>query len=459
MAEILLVDDEKAVRTTLSIMLQKSGYQVQEADNGQSALDRIKEKFFDLVITDLKMEPLDGIALLRSTKEINPSTEVLVMTAFGTVESGVEAMRLGAYDYIQKPFDKDEFLMVVAKAIERRELMIEVEQLQEELKEKYRFENIVGRSNEMMEVLSMVSKVAKTDSTVLITGESGTGKELIAKAIHLNSRRKNRAFVTINCGALPENLQESELFGHVRGAFTGAIREKRGLFHEANGGTLFLDEIGETALSTQVKLLRFLQDGEIRRIGENDPVHVDVRLIAATNQNLEKGISEGKFREDLYYRLNVIPVMLPPLRKRRDDIPLLINHFLEQYNKQGKALLKTVSPEAMGVLTGYDWPGNVRELENVIERALILSSKSIIQSEDLPAMIRKNHPKQAGDAGSAVPVLAPDQTLEEVEKQYILKTLDRYTWNQKKASELLGISTTTLWRKLKSYGIEPKKAE
>ncbi len=453
MADILLVDDEKSVRTTLSILLQKAGYRVEEAGNGSEAIEKFKARFFDLVITDLKMEPIDGMDVLREVKAINPSSEVLVMTAYGTVESGVEAMKLGAYDYIQKPFEKDDFLLRVQKVLEHKQLLNEIEQLQEELKEKYRFENIVGNSKAMLEVLSLVSKVAKTDSTVLITGESGTGKELIAKAIHLNSRRKNRAFITINCGAIPENLQESELFGHVRGAFTGAIRDKRGLFQEADGGTLFLDEVGETSLSTQVKLLRFLQDGEIRRVGDVDPIHVDVRLLAASNKELTKLIEEGKFREDLYYRLNVIPIHIPPLRQRKDDIPLLINYFVKKYAERENKSVVGVSPEAMILLTGYHWPGNVRELENVVERAVILTSYNLILPEDLPQAIREAHSRN-GELSSEA---EDEKTLEELEKQYIIKILEKYNWNQKVASEKLGISTTTLWRKLKSYGIDPKK--
>ena len=454
MADVLLVDDEKSVRSTLSLFLQKSGYKVEEAANGEEAVEKLKVTFYDLVITDLKMKPMGGLEVIQTVKKINPLTEVVVMTAYGTVESGVEAMKLGAYDYIQKPFDKDEFLIVVSKALERRELLVEVEQLQDELEDKYKFENIIGNSNEMRNVFSMVTKVAPTDSTILISGESGTGKELIAKATHLHSRRKNRSFVTINCGALPENLQESELFGHVRGAFTGAIREKRGLFQEANGGTLFLDEIGETAPSTQVKVLRFLQDGEIRRVGENEPIYVDVRLLAATNQDLEKAIGEGRFREDLYYRLNVIPIHIPPLRKRRDDIPLLINHFLEKYIEKAKKKITSVSVDAMRILAGYDWPGNVRELENVIERAVILTNRNVITPDDLPSYISNTQQKIITQEENI-----EETTLEKLEKHYILKTLEKYAWNQKKASEVLGISTTTLWRKLKTYGIEPKKKE
>jgi len=454
MADILLIDDEKSVRSTLALMLQKVGYRVEEATSGGEGIEKFKTRFFDIVITDLKMEPMDGLAVLREVKAANPSSEVLVMTAYSTVESGVEAIKLGAYDYIQKPFDKDELVLLIGKALEHKNLKHEVEQLQNELKEKYRFENIIGNSKEMLDVLGMVSKIAKTESTVLISGDSGTGKELIAKAIHLNSRRKNRSFITINCGAIPENLQESELFGHIRGSFTGAIRDKRGLFQEADGGTLFLDEVGETALSTQVKLLRFLQDGEIRRVGDVDPVNVDVRLIAATNKELPILIGEGRFREDLFYRLNVIPIHLPPLRSRKDDIALLVNHFLKKYGEKEKKSVASVAPEAMKVFTGYHWPGNVRELENVIERAVILTNHNSIIPEDLPQTLRDSHKR-----GPELPDMLEEQTLEEVEKHYILKTLDKYQWNQKQAADTLGISTTTLWRKLKTYGIEPKRKE
>jgi len=457
MAQVLLVDDEKSIRITLSAFLKKMGYQVDTAADGAEAEDKISSCHYDLIITDLKMRDKGGLEVLQIAKGANPLTEVIVLTGFGTVESGVEAMKLGAYDYLTKPPDLEEFRLLVTKALERQQLRTEVLQLHSELKEKYKFENIIGRSNEMLQVLSVVTKVAPTDSTVLVTGESGTGKELIARAIHLHSRRKNRAFITINCGALPENLQESELFGHARGAFTGAIKEKRGLFQEANGGTLFLDEIGETMLSTQVKLLRFLQNGEIRRVGETEPLHVDVRLLAATNRNLEEAIKDGSFREDLYYRLNVIPIHVPPLRERRDDIPLLVNHFLEKAIAKSHKKVESISPDAMKVLTGWKWPGNVRELENVIERGVILCNQNVIMPNDLPpSMLHHAAPAETAslDAGPFV-----ERTLDEIEKDMILKTLDKYHWNQKKTSDVLGISTTTLWRKLKGYGIDPRNRE
>jgi len=452
MTDILLVDDEKSIRTTLSLFLKRQGYNVEALPDGKSAIEKLEVNFFDLVITDLKMKNVDGLQVLKEAKAINPLTEVIVLTGFGTVESGVEAIKLGAYDYIQKPVDMDEFVLLIEKALERKDLKLKVEQLQTELKEKYRFENIVGKSKEMMDVFSLVFKVAPTDSTVLITGESGTGKELIARSMHENSRRKNRNFVTINCGALPENIQESELFGHVRGSFTGAIKDKRGLFQEANGGTLFLDEVGEMSLATQVKVLRFLQNGEIRRVGDNEPLFVDVRLVAATNQDLEAAIKEGTFREDLFYRLNVIPVRMPPLRRRRDDIALLVTYFIDKYREKSGKKVHSISPEAEKILTGYDWPGNVRELENVVERAVILTNKNTIMPEDLPASVR------SAIAASGMDTSEVDEiTLEELEKRQILRILEKYSWNQKRGSEILGISTTTLWRKLKSYGIEPKK--
>ena len=451
MVNVLLVDDEKNVLQTMAALLQKSGYHLDTVTIGASAIDKMKVQYYDLVVTDLRLKDMDGMDVLRAAKEINPMTEVIVLTGYGTVESGVEAMKLGAHDYIQKPPDLERFSLLVAKALERKELRTKIEQLEDELKIKYRFENIVGNSKEMMDVLSLVFKVAPTDSTILISGESGTGKELIAKAIHLNSRRKHRSFVTINCGAIPENLQESELFGHVRGSFTGAIRDKQGLFQEASGGTLFLDEVGETSPSAQVKLLRFLQDGEIRRVGDTEPTHVDVRLLAATNKDLKKALEEGRFREDLYYRLNVIPITIPPLRKRKDDIPLLVNYFFEKSNIRDKKKISSMSPEAIRVLTGWDWPGNVRELENVMERAMILTARNVIIPDDLPTYMQ--------EPGRTTPDSDDDfqeKTLESLEKEHIVKALKNFGWNQKKVSDVLGISTTTLWRKLKSYGIEPR---
>ena len=334
MAKVLVVDDQRNMRSTLSIMLRDAGHEVVEAHDGDHACDLVGADSFDLVLTDLKMGVTDGIAVLRHAKEGSPLTEVIVMTAYGTIESAVEAMRLGAHDYIQKPFTEQELLVKVQKALERRRLAGEVTLLAAEFRERYRFENIIGRSGAIREVLGRIVRIAPTDATVLITGESGTGKELVARAIHANSKRADRPFVTVNCAAISETLLESELFGHVRGAFTGAVSGRRGLFEEADGGTFFFDEIAETSPSFQAKLLRAIQEGEIRRLGDSRTLHIDVRIIAATNQDLQSAIREKRFRQDLYYRLNVARFMLPPLRERREDIPLLVDHFMEKYCKK-----------------------------------------------------------------------------------------------------------------------------
>lgn len=450
MTEILLIEDDHNARRAYSILLRNQGYQVEEAQNGQVALDKLKKGSFDLVITDLKMQPIDGMQVLKTTKSEYETTEVIVITAFGSPEIGVEAMKLGAYDYITKPFDNDEFLMLVKRAIERGKMFQQVKFFQQELDEKYNFENIIGGvSPAMNKILKLVHQIAATDSTVLISGESGTGKELIAKAIHTNSLRKDKPMITVNCGSLPQNLLESELFGHVKGSFTGAIKDKKGLFQEADDGTLFLDEIGEIAPPIQASLLRFLQDGEIRRVGDNRIFRVNVRLIAATNKNLDDEVDKGNFREDLFYRLNVIPIYLPPLRERKEDIPLLVDHFLAHHAKKSNRDKPAISPSALAMLVDHQWFGNVRELANFIERLIALNSKKMIEIKDLPftnsksvrdLSERRNHNKSL--------------TLSEMEKSLILATLEECSGNQKITAQQLDISTTTLWRKLKSYGID-----
>lgn len=450
MADILLVDDQTNPRRALSILLSKNKeYNVEEAENGQDAIDKLKDKFFDLIITDVIMEPVGGIEVLKHVKEYYPTTEVIVITAYGTVESGVEAMKLGAYDYIQKPFNTEEFTLLVKRALEKRQAVEEVKYLREELREKYKFENIIGNSEAMNKVLKLISQVARTDSTILISGENGTGKELVAKAIHVNSSRGDKPMITINIGSLPETLLDSELFGHAKGSFTGAVKDKKGLFQEADMGTIFLDEIGDCAPQTQIRLLRFLQDGEIRRIGDNQPSNVDVRLISASNKNLADEVKNDKLREDLYYRLNVIPLHLPPLRERKEDIPLLVNHFLHLYSKKLKKETKSISPAAMSFFIDYHWPGNVRELENIIERSVTLCASKVIESGELapsfPQKIQKIEQTRREKK---------DMTLEEMEKWLILDTLELHNENQKLSAEKLGISTTTLWRKLKNYGID-----
>ena len=379
---ILVVEDQDAMRESLVIAFRDEGYQVNDAASGEEAIQKLQSNpVYDLVVTDLKMKKVDGLEVLKVAKTANPSTEVVLITAYGTISTAVQAIRDGAYDYVTKPFRHQEILKVAKKAIEKKSLKDRVRYLEGEIRDKYKFEGIVGNSNAILEVLKVTSHVSRTESTVLITGESGTGKELIARAIHYNSPRKDGPFVVINCGALPENLQESELFGHMKGAFTGAIRDKVGLFQQAQKGTIFLDEIGETLPSTQVKLLRFLQDGEIRPVGGNKPMYVDARIITATNENLEKAVEEGRFRKDLFYRINVIRIHLPPLKERREDIPLLVEYFLEIILDKLKGGKRVFSKEAMRAFTNYDWPGNIRELQNIIERAVALSKNEIINAD------------------------------------------------------------------------------
>src|SRR5437588_4707115 len=365
---ILIVDDQRNMRTTTALVLRQQGYQVSEAESGEAALSRLLAEPFDVVLTDLKMAPLDGLAVLRGALEISPSTQVIVMTGYGTVESAVEAMQLGAHDYLSKPFKESELLVRVQRALEQRRLLVDVGLFSDEFRQRYKLDNLVGRSAPMRELLTRLVRVAPTDVTVLITGESGTGKELIARAIHANSKRSSRPFVPVNCGAVSETLMESELFGHVKGAFTGAVKLRQGLFEEASGGTFFFDEIAETTPAFQVMLLRVIQEHEIRRVGDNESIPVDVRVIAATNRDLKQAIAEKRFREDLYYRLNVVPLHAPPLRERKEDIPLLAQHSISRFN-QRNATRPTFTQGALKKMTAYDFPGNVRELENKIGRA------------------------------------------------------------------------------------------
>ena len=455
--KILVVEDQDAMRESLVIAFKDEGYHVESVCSGEDALQRLLgENQFDLVVTDLKMKKVDGLEVLKAAKATNPLTEVVVITAYGTISTAVQAIREGAYDYVTKPFRHQEIVRVAKKAIEKKGLKDRVRYLEGEVKEKYKFEGIVGNSNAMLEVLKTTSHVCRTESTVLITGESGTGKELIARAVHYNSLRKDCPFVVINCGALPENLQESELFGHVRGAFTGAIRDKIGLFQQAQKGTILLDEIGETLPSTQVKLLRFLQDGEIRPVGGNKALYVDVRIIAATNENLEKAVELGRFRKDLFYRINVIRIHIPPLRERREDVAMLVDYFLEKFSLKLNKGQKTLSVEAKNAMMRYDWPGNTRELQNTIERVVALTKNEVIQVEDLLLPVEEF-------AGSSVVMMESDKrksfivtTLAEQEKIAIVDALNKYGGNQTKVSHVLGISTTTLWRKIKKYKIRPQ---
>src|SRR3954464_11150571 len=369
MPKILVVDDQRNMRTTLAMMLRGAGYEVDEAVDGDQGVDLGAKGAYDVVVTDLRMRPIDGLAVLHGVKEAQAMTEGIVMTAYGTIESAVEAMRVGAFDYIQKPFTENELLLKVQKALENRRLLGQVQAFASEFRERYGFENIVGRSQAVRDVLVRIVKIAPTDATVLITGESGTGKELVAKAIHANSRRADRPFIPVNCAAISETLLESELFGHARGSFTGAASARKGLFEEADGGTFFFDEIAETPLTFQAKLLRAIQENEIRRVGENKAIHVDVRIIAATNQDLLTAIAEKRFRQDLYYRLNVARFQLPPLRDRREDIAVLLEFFLEKYNRKMNTRAR-FSDGVVEAVTAFDFPGNIRELENMVEQAV-----------------------------------------------------------------------------------------
>ncbi|MDC0741520.1 sigma-54-dependent transcriptional regulator [Polyangium mundeleinium] len=447
MAKILVVDDQRNMRTTLAMMLRSAGYEVDEASDGREGADRGSKGAYDLVLTDLRMGGNDGIGVLRAVKETHAMTEVIVMTAYGTIESAVEAMRLGAFDYIQKPFTEQELLVKVERAIANRRLTGQVSLFATEFRERYKFENIIGRSQAIREVLARIVRVAPTDATVLITGESGTGKELVAKAIHANSKRADRPFVPVNCAAISETLLESELFGHARGSFTGAVSARKGLFEEADGGTFFFDEIAETPLTFQAKLLRAIQENEIRRVGENKPIRVDVRIIAATNQDLMTSVAERRFRQDLYYRLNVARFILPPLRERREDIPVLFEFFLDKYNRKMSTKAR-VGDGVLEAVSNYEFPGNIRELENLVEQAVALSGGGMITIDDLglaPGPSQKTAPTSGGRALSDV--------VDSAERQAIEAALRECDGSRERAAEVLGISATTLWRKMTRLAI------
>jgi two-component system response regulator HydG len=442
--KILVVDDQRNMRTTLAMMLRGGGYQVDEAADGAQGRELGSTGAYDVIITDLRMGEFDGIEVLRATKEAQPMTEVIVMTAYGTIESAVEAMRLGAFDYIQKPFSEQELIVKVSKALESRRLHGQVQLFAQEFKERYHFGNIIGRSQAIRDVLTRVTKIAPTDAIVLITGESGTGKELIARAVHANSKRADRPFVTVNCAAITETLLESELFGHARGAFTGAVSARKGLMEEADGGTFFFDEIAETTVSFQAKLLRALQEGEIRRIGENRPIKVNIRVVAATNIDLSQAVEERRFRQDLYYRLNVARFHLPPLRDRREDIPLLVEFFLDKLTrKMNKRAL--MGEGVLDQLVGYDYPGNVRELENMVEQAVALASGGVITMDDILPQAPK---RQSHTRGRTLTDIVDD-----AERDAVQSALRECDGSRERAAEALDISPTTLWRKMTRLGI------
>jgi two-component system, NtrC family, response regulator HydG len=448
-SRILVVDDDAGMLRSLAIMLRREGYVVSEAAGGQEAIAQLEHNVFDLIITDLRMEPVSGLGLLRSAKQVSSDIEVILMTAYGNIESAVEAMKLGAFDFITKPFQTEEILLRVKNALEKRSLQREVNQLRSEVKSAFGIEGIVGVSDGIRQVLTILPRAAQTDSTVLITGESGTGKELIARAVHTSSRRSRGPFVSVSCAAFPEQLLEDELFGHVKGAFTGALAARKGLLEEANGGTFFLDEIGEAPPATQAKLLRVLEEQSIRRLGDNQPVPINVRIVAATNRDLQDAIRQNNFREDLFYRLNVIRIHLPPLRDRKDDIPLLLKHFLSLHCKRDGRNIDGFSSDALDAVMAYDFPGNIRELNNVIEQAVALSAGPIIELQDLPEKLLHSDL----DAKSAVANATPMKGLAAMERDLILERLQVRQGNLALVAKDLGISRTTLWRRMREYKI------
>jgi two-component system, NtrC family, response regulator PilR len=450
---VLVVDDEQSMRELLGIMLKQVGYDVTLADGGETAVEALKNDAFDLVITDLRMRKVDGLAVLRAAKEHSPRTVVLVVTAFASTETAVEAMKLGAYDYVTKPFKLDELRLTIANALERKRLQDENRELKRQLRREHGFEGFIGKSQRILDVFETIRKTADSGSTVMITGESGTGKELVARAVHLESARRAGPFVSVNCGAIPETLMESELFGHVKGAFTGAVASTEGLFAAADGGTLFLDEITEIPQTVQVKLLRATQEREIRRVGDTRDVKVDVRLIAASNRDLTKAVADGVLREDLYYRLNVIPIHMPPLRERIEDIPLLVAHFVARITKDVGKSVQAISPESLAILERYHWPGNIRELENVVERAIVLGSGELLSPESLPPHLRAPRDEQAVSVEIPPTGMDLEDTLSRIENRYIRLALERSGWLQVRAAELLGLSFRQFRYKLQKHGL------
>ena len=446
---ILIVDDEPDLVSTIRDFFGLMGFETAEAANGVEAIIQLQRASFDIVMTDLKMPEMDGMVLLDRLQEHWPGTAVIVMTGYGTIENAVEAMKRGASDYILKPIAFDQISLVVDKILERRKLLDENAYLREKVEEKYGFANIIGQSRRMQEIYQIIEAVAGTDSTVLIQGESGTGKELVANAIHFHSPRSTEKMITVNCSALTANLLESELFGHVRGAFTGAIKDKPGRFELANSGTLFLDEVGDMPLEIQPKLLRVLQEGEFERVGGTKTIQVDVRIIAATNRMLDQAVSEGTFRQDLFYRLNVIPIRMPLLRERMEDLPLLLEHFLEKLRQKTAREVRKVSKRALHAMMEYDWPGNVRELENAIEQGMIMAKNGTITWEDLPQAIRGDNGTGAlPEEGRSLP-----EIVETYEKGLILDALETCGGNISQAAGALNIHRTTLHSKLRKFGI------
>jgi len=454
MPRILVIDDDPVILEVITKILKANGYEVIATPNGKSGIKQLESNSFDLVLTDLMMPDVDGLEVLDHVVTRSPKTKCIILTGYGTIKSSVDSIKKGAFDYITKPITSDELLFVIEKALKFRNLENENIRLKRELKKKYRYDNIIGTSKAIEKIYGLIEKVADTDSTVLISGASGTGKELIARAIHYNSSRNDKPLVVINCGAIPEELLESELFGHEKGAFTGAHRIRIGRFEMANGGTIFLDEVGEMSPALQVKLLRVLQEQKFERVGGMKTIHVDVRIIAATNKNLTIAINKGKFREDLYYRLHVIPIKVPSLKQRKSDIPLLINFFMKKFQKGKIERITGFSPEAMDWVLEYDWPGNVRELENVIKRLIILCDNQVVNFDDLPEHIQRNSRSiQQFEEDILEEGLTLDEAVKGYEKRLILEALEKSSWVKTKAAKILSINRTTLVEKIKKQNL------
>jgi len=447
-ANILIIDDDEAILDSCGQVLKKEGYAVKGAKEGNEGLKLFKEEFFHIVLLDLKLPGLDGMEILSRIKEENPGTAVIIITGYATVESAVEAMKRGAFNYISKPFSPEELRIVTGKALKNREIYFENIYLREELEKQIEFDMVIGKSKAMEKVLDIVRRISSSESTVLISGESGTGKELLAREIHNHSPRKNAPFVVVDCGALVETLFESELFGHVKGSFTGAHETKHGRFEIASGGTIFLDEISNISLNIQAKLLRVIQEREITRVGSTKPIKIDVRILVATNENLADLVKKEKFREDLFYRLSVVPIHIPPLRERKEDIPFLVEHFLQKYNKMARKMINSISPAVNKALMEYDWPGNIRELENTIERAVVLSKGTELELENLV------YHGITSTSSWLHPVGGRYKTLEDIEKEYINTLLQDQYGNKSKTAKILGIDRKTLTAKIKKYKIQ-----
>jgi two-component system response regulator PilR (NtrC family) len=453
--KLLVADDEQSMREFLDIMLKKEGYKVSLASNGEEVLKLAERDIFDLILMDIRMPKLDGIAVLKKIKALSPETIVIMITAYASADTAIRAMKEGAYDYVTKPFKVDEIKLIIRNALEKKNLQKENILLKQVVRDRYHFDNIIGQSPKMLALYDLLEKVGPTKTNILIAGESGTGKELVAKAIHYNSPRKDKPFVTLNCGAIPEPLIESELFGHMRGAFTDAIATKKGLFEMADEGTIFLDEISELPLLMQVKLLRVLQDKEFKRVGGTEDIRVDVRIMSATNKDLEEAVTEKRFREDLFYRLNVIQIKLPPLRDRREDISLLTMHFLKKYSEELNKHITGISPETLRILLNYDYPGNVRELQNIIERAVALESTQELTPQNLSSYLDQQPSLKKGSIDLDIPNegLDLEKVVEELERNLLLKALDRTKGIKKKAAELLHINFRSMRYRLEKYGL------